>query len=220
MQNEHSTSSACILLHDELGNPVQAIALGICDENGDAALTHIKVSLYHECGHIVHGDLKPSFYELIHSLVAISPQIIGLCIGNKVFNSTSCTRLSYVKAAAAAILTAVILEKIRFKIILPCLDRKIEKDADLFAIRKLIELKDFESLACNFLDFTYHLEDGNFNDINERPLFHDHPGFFERAFFIVDELKKANLDIAQLPSITANLQAQVNEQLQKFNKLG
>jgi hypothetical protein len=93
--------------------------------------------------------------------------------------------------------------------------RKIERNADLFAVQKLISLNDYHTLAYEFLDLTFNCDEGKFNMGNEYWLFHDHPGYLERAQMILDELKKVSVDLTNLP-INGSEYSDKQEMQQKF----
>ena len=93
--------------------------------------------------------------------------------------------------------------------------RKLECNADIFAIKKLMALNDYYTIAYAFLDFTYHCDAGKSNCADEYWLIHDHPGYRERAQIILDQLRAAKVDLKNLP-IDASKHADKDAMQQKF----
>ena len=58
LQNHNSTNSACHPLVDEEWYPVKAMAIGVGDKRGSGPLSLIRFAIFHECGHIVAGDVE------------------------------------------------------------------------------------------------------------------------------------------------------------------
>lgn len=167
LQSEQSTNSFCCLLGHETEHPVNAMAIGVADEQGRASKHYIRHSIYHECGHLVAKDLENI------------PSAIPLYGAYKL--------------------------------------RKMEHTADIFAIKKLMEINDYYTIAHTFLDFTYHCNMGKSNYRDEHWLIHDHPEYRDRAQIILDQLRTAQVDLKNLP-IDARTHADKDALQQKFTE--
>lgn len=200
LQDENSTNSRCYLLVDELYYPVKAMAIGIADARGDTPLPLIRCNLYHECGHIVAGDVnQPSLKQMLPFIGLILAT--GIAAGIKTYSALK-NKHKVIRLGASVIAGCAapfIVGHTYHKTIEAYYSRKKEANADLFAIKKLIELKDFEPLFCDFIDLTSNIDNGHFNMKNEASCFHSHPSYYKRAQAILNEFKKQNIDVAALP---------------------
>ena len=200
LQDNHSTSSACYRLTDEDYYPVKGMAIGAEDNRGSNPLPYIRATIFHECGHIKAGDVEASAFT------KDLPFVLGVITASTYAGKHASKLLQRLPKPArifggvtTGIATWFGLSKSYQRTIYAYQTRKIERNADIFAIRKLIDLHDHYAIAYRFLDNTYNVDEGNTNWKNEYWLFHDHPGYLERAKIILDELKHANVDLNNLP---------------------
>lgn len=222
LQNGNSTNSACYPLVDELYYPVKALVVGVEDHRGPAPLALIRHGIFHECGHIVVGDVDQNTKknipfiltnlglntyataQVVKSLKGF-PQIVRAVVG-----------------VGVGIIGVLVLGRLYNKTIGAYQTRQIERNADIFAAQKLISLQDYYTLAYEFLDLTYNCDEGKKNWRNEYWIFHDHPEYKERARIILDELKKANIDLNNIPidpevhSDKLKVQQEFSAQIKKY----
>jgi hypothetical protein len=199
LQNLNSTNSACYPLVDELYYPVKALVVGVEDHRGACPLPLIRHSIFHECGHLVAGDVDQNIKKHIPSLLINgSLSICAAILAAKVLkDSPKIVRI--LGGMGIGFMSLFGLGRLYHKTIGAYQTRKIEYEADVFAAQKLISLHDYHTIAYGFLDLTYNCDEGKRNWKNEHWFFHDHPEYIERARIILDELKKANIDLNNLP---------------------
>jgi hypothetical protein len=196
LQDDNSSDSACYGLLDEQWYPVKAMVIGV----GGAPLPLIRYAIFHECGHIVAGDVNRNLTkkDLAFTLALLSASTYsGIRVAKALKNFPRF--VLPIGVIGAAITSAFAFGRIYNKTIEAYQTRKIERNADTFAAQQLIKAGDYNSLAYQVLDFTYNCDEGKFNWKNEYWFFHDHPGYLERARSILDELKKVPVDLKNLP---------------------
>ena len=194
-----SDSAACHSLFDEKYYPVKALVIGVSDKCGGRQLPNIRKTIFHECGHLVADDQKKldskDFQFMMGSM--------GLSVFSGVYMAKLLTSLPRsgrtLVGITAASATFMALARLYGKVVNPYQIRQTERNADIFAVRKLIKLNDYYAIAYSFLNFTYNLDKGKSNSRNEHWFLHDHPSYLERAKFILDELKKNKVDLTDLP---------------------
>ncbi|MFI5333452.1 MAG: hypothetical protein ACHQVS_05125 [Candidatus Babeliales bacterium] len=203
LQNHNSTNSACYPLVDEEWYPVKAMAVGVGDKRGSAPLSLIRFAIFHECGHMVAGDVEHhSKNNLLKNL-----SFVTTLVGAGTYTGIRAAKALHAYPKSVRVLGGIgagfaglfALGRLYHKTIDAYQTRKIERNADLFAVKKLISLNDYHAIVYEFLDFTINCDEGKFNMDNEYWLFHDHPGYLDRARIILDGFRKANVDLNNLP---------------------
>lgn len=144
--------------------------------------------IFHECGHISAKDHKKIIWGTAVSTVASIG--LGLYAGVRMSRLLSNFSLPLRICGGAMAYSATInVWKILYdKLMFPYFSRKTERNADIFACRKLISRHDYAPLLCSFVGMM-ESKDTNYW------LFNLYPNCRERARIILDELKKANIDI-------------------------
>lgn len=229
LQDEHSGESACYPLVDELYYPVKALVVGVEGPRASVPLPAIRASIYHECGHILAGDVEqPPLKKTLPFMFA--------SLGAALYAGIKCAHAlnhhnKAIKATAGiigGIATTFTLGRLYHKTVGAYKTRIIERNADIFAIQKLLAQDDCYAVMFDFLEYTYLMDAGKRNFHGEFWLFHDHPEYRERAGIILDELKKANIDFKNLPTEGAvyadthprmekcDMQERFNKQVKKY----
>jgi len=194
----------------DLFSSVGILVIGVQGNIG-SALT--RYAIYHECGHHMNGDL--SFYlnrdlklfKITNLAVKVGLDkgldlLMGILSCGLSYNLISKKVPSIGRMGLAGIIgfaTPFIMSKIYNKTIGMLYSRQRENEADIFAVRVLLAQNDLEPIFKEFLYFAYSLDFDKTNGSNEIWFLQDHPGDYQRAELILKELKKANINLKNIP---------------------
>jgi hypothetical protein len=203
LQDEQSTNSKV-----SLNSGYTSLIVGVGDTRGAQPLPLIKHGVYHECGHIVNGDLSLQKIKILGEFGLMYTPGIYAAIK---FNQATAHFLPIVPrwlgALTIAAISPFIIGATYKKTLWPYFERKKERRADIFAAQTLIhKRKEVAPCVCEFVDLMASVDKGTNNWKNEFRLFHDHPSYKERAELILTELKKAKIDFNALPIKQAELE--------------
>lgn len=185
------------------------IAVGV---KGGVPLPFIKWSIYHECAHIVYGDVNSSntFLNLGRRALEIGAAYYVASQCNAVMQKMVSKFPRYLANALVFVAASEVAGRAYHKIVVNYDARVRERRADIFAAQTLIHKKhDITSCVVTFVNFKLE---------NTFALFNDHPSDKERAEIILKEFKKANVDFENLPLDSEVLEkaGSSKELIQKF----
>jgi hypothetical protein len=180
----------CVVHRLRLLDNVFVVVVGV---KGGVPLPFIKWSMYHECAHIVYGDLNSSntIFKLADAVVEIGAGCYAASQSNAILQKTLSKYPRYLVNALAFLAVGEVFSRAYHNTIGNYFSRIKERRADLFAAQTLIHKQhDITSCAMTFI---------NFKPNDTCALFNDHPSDKERAEIMLKEFKKADVDFEHLP---------------------
>lgn len=174
----------------------------------------LRFNMYHEIGHLINGDLPvPDINNLDpDKLSNMWSSALSGCAALSLFKMTQnlgvAARMSISLGGALATLYAA--PKFYRTIIRAAQIRNQERKADLFAFQKLKQQNDIEGIIASVMAWILYAQANN--RLVETPLWLlcDHPSDAERIRTILDQLRKAGINLADLPLDDASCRLHAN----------
>lgn len=225
--SEHRSSCHGYELY--LERPIYFIIIAIDDISSVSSVARERFALYHEIGHYLNRDSYHWYHNhIIEKGLDVGTAFLMMVPSIALYYKLSSPVISPIPNAlisnivGGAVFMPVFLSKIGSTIVRNFFFRKREAAADLFAIKALLAQNDLEALFSWFLWLTEQLDKGNSSGSTNVGRYMDcHPNNYERAAFVLKELKKAKVDLKSIPFSRNELdkvlaQHKINEQITKY----